>query len=194
MDRWVTYGRNLLVGKPYSVSVSPTGQWGGSDPDGKKLTDGIVGSPYAGGTSPQWACVWDEKSGQPEITVDMGQAAEVGAFRVHLTAGWPWWDALQGEVKDGVEVFTSLDGKDYESRGQFHLDVRRKDVPINHMLPDDETGQGWNFEHLLDRPVQARYVRFKLHPRRIVGVTEVQALDFIKYEPFDLRIALPDEK
>jgi hypothetical protein len=175
-------------------SVAPTGQYGGTDPDGKKLTDGIVGSPYAGGTALQWASAWDAKSDQPQITVDLGQAAEIGVFRIHLTAGWPWWDALQGEVQDEVEVFTSLDGQRYASHGLFDLDVRRKDVPINHLLPDDETGQAWNFERLLDRPVQARYVRFQLRPRRILGVTEVQALEFIKYEPFDLRIALPDEK
>jgi len=34
-------------------------------------------------------------------------------------------------------------------------------------------------------------VRFQVTPRRAVGISEVQALDFVKYEPFDLRVALP---
>ena len=41
--------------------------------------------------------------------------------------------------------------------------------------------------------VEARWVRFKLLPKRAVAVTEVQALEWLKEEPFDLRIALPDE-
>jgi len=193
-DRWVTYGTNLLAGKPYKVSVPPTGQWGGSDPAGTKLTDGIVGPPYAGGTAPQTACLWDTKCGQPEITVDMGQSATIAAVRVDLTAGWPWWDALQGEVQDAVEVLTSQDGDRYVSHGQFDFDLRRKDIPINHMLPDDETAKGFNFTKLLPAPVSARFVRFKLTPRRTVGISEVQALDFVRYEPFDLRVALPDDR
>lgn len=44
------------------------------------------------------------------------------------------------------------------------------------MLADDETARGWNFEKALDGPVRARYVRFRLTPNRIVGMTEVQAL------------------
>jgi hypothetical protein len=44
------------------------------------------------------------------------------------------------------------------------------------------------------RPVEARYVRFKVTPERALTVSEVQVLDFIRYEPFDLRIALPDER
>jgi len=193
-DRWVTYGRNVLAGKPYTVSTQPTGQWGGSDPEGKKLTDGIVGPPYAGGIAPQTACLWDEKSGQPEITVDLGQVQAIGAVRVALTAGWPWWDALRGEVKDRIEVFTSPNGRQYVSHGQFDFDLRRKDIPINHLMPDDETARGFTFTKLLPTPVPARYVRFKVTPQRILGISEVQALDFVKYEPFDLRIALPDEK
>ncbi len=35
-------------------------------------------------------------------------------------------------------------------------------------------------------------MKFRITPKRILGVTEVQALDSVKYEPFDLRITLPD--
>jgi hypothetical protein len=192
VDRWVTYGPNLLEGKPYTVSAPPTGQWGGNDPAGRKLTDGVVGPPYPGGTAPSFGAIWDEKSGEVEITVDIGQPESIGAFRIHLTAGWPWWDALRGEVRDEVEVSTSLDGKTYQSHGAFDLNLRRKDIPINHFLPDEETACAWNYERILETPVSARYVKYKLKPRRAVCVTEVQALKFIKYEPFDIRIALPE--
>ena len=42
-------------------------------------------------------------------------------------------------------------------------------------------------------PVEARYVEFKVSTPRATAITEVQALDCIKYEPFDLRIALPEK-
>jgi len=193
VDRWVTYGPNLLEGKPYTISAPPTGQWGGDDPDVAKLTDGIVGPPYAGGIAPRLGAIWGTKSGNPEITVDMGEPATIGAFRIHLTAGWPWWDALRGEVKDEVEVLTSLDGETYHNHGKFDLNLWRKDIPINHLVTDEETARAWNYEFILEVPVSARYVKYKIKPRRAVCVTEVQALKFIKYEPFDIRIALPDE-
>ena len=111
-----------------------------------------------------------------------------------LSAGWPWWDALKGEVKDKIEVLTSVDGKQYTSQGFFDLNLRWKDIPINHMLPDDETATGFLYALTSPEPVEARYVRFKITPQRILTVSEVQVLDSIQYEPFDLRIALPDEK
>lgn len=193
VDRWVTYGKNYLEGKPYTVNVPSRKAWGSGDPEGKRLTDGVVGSAFAGGPAPGWGLLWQDGD-KPEINVDMGAAQTLGAFRIHLTAGWPWSDALKWEVKDEVEVFTSEDGKDYTSRGNFDFRLREREVPINHMLPDDKCAQGWNFELILDKPVKAQFVRFKLTPKRMVVVTEVQALDFIKYEPWDLKIALPDEK
>ncbi|MFO7901720.1 MAG: hypothetical protein R6U98_03585, partial [Pirellulaceae bacterium] len=193
VDRWVTYGPNLLEGKPYTVSVPPTGQWGADDPELAKLTDGIVGPPYAGGMAPTAGAIWDTNSGEVEITVHMGQPDTIEAFRIHLTAGWPWWDALRGEVKDTVEVLTSLDGENYSSHGLFELNLWRKDIPINHFLPDEETARGWNHAKSLETPISARYVKYRLKPQRAVCVTEVQALKSIRYEPFDIRIALPED-
>ena len=40
--------------------------------------------------------------------------------------------------------------------------------------------------------MQARYVRFKIAPARILTVSEVEVLNFMRSEPFDLRVALPD--
>jgi len=111
-----------------------------------------------------------------------------------LCGPWPWWDALKGQVKDTVEVLTSVDAQEYTSRGFFALNLRRKDIPINHMLPDDETAAGFLYALEAPEPVDARYVRYRITPQRILTVSEVQVLDSIRYEPFDLRIALPDEK
>ncbi len=192
VPRWVTYGKNLACGKPYQVSVPSGSQWGAGDPEGTKLTDGIAGPPYPGGVAPRLALCWD-KGQAPEITVDLGRAERCGAFRIQLGAGWPWSDALKGQVKDKVEVLTSLDGQDYRSQGFFKLDLRWKDLPANHFWPDDEIIAAHLFELALAAPVDARYVRFKVTPERTLTVSEVEVLDFIKYEPFGLRLALPDE-
>ena len=189
--RWVTFGKNLAEGKPYTCSAASLTQWGSGDPDGKKLTDGVVGSSYTGGVCMGYGPMWDK--GPVDITVDLGQDQKMGAFRIH-TLGYPWWDAGKGQVKDKVEVLTSADDKEYASQGFFNFDLRWKDLPANYMWTDEETFCGHNFELILPKPVEARYVRYRLSPARNCEVTEVQVLDFIKYEPFDLKIALPDGK
>ena len=40
-------------------------------------------------------------------------------------------------------------------------------------------------------PVEAHYVQYKITPQRTLTVSEVQVLDSIQYEPFDLRVTLP---
>ena len=193
ISKWVTYGTNLARGKPYTVSVPSNTQWGAGDPGGTRLTDGIVGPPYPGGTAPSSALCWN-KGQHPEITVDLGAAQKCGAFRIQLGAGWPWWDALKGEFKDKVELLTSADGQSYTSLGFFNLNLRWKDLPANHIWPDDEVIAAHNFELIPPEPVQARYVRYKLTPERALTVSEVEVLDSIRYEPFDLRIALPEDR
>ena len=194
LDFWQECGRNLLKGRPYTLSVEPNGAWGASDPERKKLTDGVVGSNYAGGTAMQYAAGFDPKSGPVEIVVDMGQPERVAALGIHLTAGWPWWDALKGEVQDEVEAFLSADGQNFQSCGKFQLNLFRRDIPINHMLPDDETARAWNYWLPLDPPRSARFVKFRVVPKRILGITEVQALDRLERRPFHLRVLLPDEE
>jgi len=104
----------------------------------------------------------------------------------------PFWDALQGKVQDKIEVLTSVDGQQYASQGFFNFNLRWKDIPVNHMWPDEETLRGPNYLLIPARPVAARYVRFAMTPARFLSVSEVHVLDFVKYEPFDLRLALPD--
>ena len=191
--RWVSYGSNLAEGKSYKVSVPSKTSWEAGDPQGTKLTDGLMGPPYAGGIGPRHALCWD-KGDDPVIDVDMGQVQRCGAFRIHLSAGWPWWDAMKGQVKDKVEVLTSLDGKTFASQGFYALNLRWKDIPANHMMPDDETATGFTYDLVLSEPVESRHVRFKVTTERTVTVSEVQVLDWIRYKPFDLRITLPDER
>ncbi|HOY60199.1 MAG TPA: hypothetical protein PK640_18925, partial [Verrucomicrobiota bacterium] len=192
VPRWVTYGRNLARGKPYTISVPSTTQWGAGDPDGRRLTDGVAGPPYPGGTAPSFAACWNQGQ-NPEITADLGRLEPCGAFRIQVGAGWPWWDALKGEIKDQVNVLTSVDGQTYQSRGRFNFDFRWRDFAANHFWPDDETLCAHLFELILPKPVEARYVRFAITPARTVTVSEVEVLEFIRYEPFDLRLAMPDE-
>lgn len=192
IPRWGTYGRNLALGKPYSVSVPSISQWGAGDPDGRKLTDGIAGPPYPGGIAPTFALCWNQGQ-DPEITVDLGQSETCGAFRIQVGAGWPWWDALKGEIKDQVEVLTSLDGVSYQSCGFVDFNLRWKDLPVNHFWPDDETLCAHLFELILPTPIRARQIRFRIKPARILTVSEVEVLDFIRYEPYHLRLAMPDE-
>jgi hypothetical protein len=180
VPRWVTYGTNLARARPYTLSVPSTAQWGSGDPDGKKLTDGVAGPPYPGGTAPTFAACWN-KGQRPEITVDLGRAELCGAFRIQVGAGWPWWDALKGEVKDQVEVLTSRDGQDFRSQGFFNLNLRWKDFPANHFWPDDETLCAHLFELIPPSPIEARFVRFKITPERTLTVSEVEVLDFIQY-------------
>jgi hypothetical protein len=192
VPQWISYGRNLAEGQRYKVSVPSKTHWGAGDPQGTKLTDGIMGPPYAGGIGPRYALCWD-KGNNPVIEVDLGEAHRCGAFRIHLSAGWPWWDAMKGQVKDKVEVLTSLDGKTFTSQGFFALNLRWKDIPINHMMPDDETAAGFTYDLAPKEPVEARYVRFKVTAERTLTISEVQVLDRIRYTPFDMHIALPDE-
>jgi hypothetical protein len=192
IGRWVRYGRNLAEGKSYTVSAPSGQQWGAGDPNGTKLTNGVVGPNYAGGIGPRFGLCWD-KGTNPVVTLDLGTVQRCGAFRIHLSAGWPWWDALKGQVKDTVEVLTSVDAQQYTSRGFFDLNLRHKDIPINHVLPDDETATGFLYALTPPEPIEARYVRYRITPQRTLTVSEVQVLDSIQYQPFDLRIALPDE-
>ena len=190
VPRWVTYGKNLALGKPYTVSIPSGDNWGAGDPEGKKLTDGVVGPPYAGGIAFSYGLCWTQGK-TPEITVDLGSPQRCGAFRIQLS-GYPWWDSLRGEVKDDVEVLTSTDGKGFASQGLLAPNLRWKDVPANHMAPDEETMTGPLLDLVPPRPVEARYVRYKITARRFAMTSEVEVLDRVDSRPFDLRIALPE--
>jgi hypothetical protein len=193
IGNWVTYGKNFAQGKSYTLSVAPSeNKWDAGDPENKKLTDGRVGSSYSGGTSYKEGPLWD-KGKAPEITVDLGESVKAGAFRVHIH-GYPGQDAVKGEVKDEVEVLVSSDGKDFKPAGKFDFKLRWKDIPVNYMWTDEEKFVAHNHTLKLDQPIDARYVKFACKSSRFMVISEVQVLDGVKSEPFDLKVALPAEQ
>ncbi len=191
--QWVTFGRNLAVGKKYTCDpVSSVTNWDSGDPEGTKLTDGVVGPPYAGGTSYSSGAIW--KNGETvTIDVDLEKEEECASFGLNMH-GFPTWDALKGEVKDTVEVFVSPDGKQYRSLGMLRTDMRWRDIPINRMVVDDEHMKAVTHRLIPEKPVIARYVRFKAVSKRFMDITEIEVLDSLNYKPFDIGIAMPDEK
>jgi hypothetical protein len=193
VGKWATYGKNLAEGKPYTLSVPPSdNRWGAGDPGLKKLTDGVVGGPYSGGASYSFGALWN-KDLQPDITVDLGQPQKCSAFRIHIN-GYPHADAIKGQVRDKIEVLTSSDGNEFTSRGECDFNLRGRDVPVNQMWSDERKFAAHNHTLVLPQPAEARYVRFKLTPARMLAITEVQALESIAMTPFDLKLALPNMK
>jgi len=189
---WQTLGKNLALGKKYTLSHASKTTWDAGDPDGTKLTDGIVGPTYAGGTSYRYGAIWDPKT-NPTITLDLGEKRSCASFGLNFH-GYAWHDALKGEVKDKVEVQVSDDGQNFTSIGQLKTDIKRKDIPVNFMLPDDETLTGHTFRLIPEKPISTRYVRYNITSDRNFCATELEVLDSIDLKPFDLRIALPDDK
>lgn len=195
--RWHMYDNSLsalytLCDGKTLAGVADIGKAGAcATSGGKKLTDGVIGPAYPGGTAPASALCWN-KGQKPQITVDLGEARTCGAFRIQVGAGWPWWDSLKGKVKDKVEVLTSTDGETYQSHGFVNLNLRWKDLPANHMWPDEEVIAAHNFELIPPTPVTARYARYNITPERTLTVSEIEVLESIRYEPFDLRVTLPD--
>ena len=190
VGNWATYGNNLALGKPYTVSVPSGTGYGAGDPNGKKLTDGRVGSPYIGGINYRDDLSWTKKD-TPEIVVDLGEPKKCAAFRIHMQA-YPEWDTLKGQNKDKVEVFVSNDGKEFKSVGEFKMNLRWKELPVNFMWPDSEVIAAHNYFLPMASPVETRYVKYKLSSSRSMNCSEVQVLESFKFEPYDLRIALPD--
>lgn len=191
IGKWVTYGNNLAAGKRYTLSVPSSTNWGAGDPDGKKLTDGVAGPPYSGGTSYRYGAIWTGNQ-NPVITLDLGAMEECASFGLNIH-GYPGWDALKGEIKDTIEVLVSPDGAGYSSLGFLKTDIRWAELPANHMWTDEETLCGLTARLIPEKPVKTRYVQFKVTNKRFLDVTEIEVLDATKYEPFDLKIALPED-
>ena len=153
------------------------------------LTDGVVGSPVTGSFSYWLGQCW-ASGANVDLRVDLLQSRTTGAFRAHVF-GYPGWDALEGRGPGPHR------GADIARRHRLHQPRRaadslwKKDIPINYMLQDDERATAWNFELTLPSAVSARYVLYRITPQRTVCVSELQALDRITYEPFDIRIAPP---
>jgi hypothetical protein len=61
------------------------------------------------------------------------------------------------------------------------------------MWPDDESITSATFRFVPGLPVTARYVKYQVTNKRIFDCAGLEVLDSIKSEPFDLRLAFPDE-
>lgn len=189
IGEWEQRGRNLAVDKPYTLSHDPSGQWGGDDPDRRKLTDGVVGPAHSGGVSYQTGAVWSPNT-NPVITVDLEEPTEAVSFGLNFH-GYPGHDPLKGEVNEEIEVLVSEDGETFRSLGYLDTRVRWIELPVNFMWPDDEHLRGHTYRLIPDDPVTARYVQYRIRSGRHLCVTEVELLDRLTREPYDLRLALP---
>jgi hypothetical protein len=133
-----------------------------------------------------------QPNANPVITLDLGTNSTCASFGMNLH-GYPWWDALKGQVRDQVEVLTSLDGKEYRSQGFLKLNLWWKEIPVNYMWTDEETMTSGTFRLVPDRPITARFVQYRVSNKRIFDCAGLEVLDSIQNAPYDLRIALPDE-
>lgn len=79
--------------------------------------------------------MWN-KGDQPVVTVDLSRAATCAPFRIQAGA-YPWWDAMQGVVRDAVEVQTSTDGRDFTSQGHFDRSDISQYNPPRPMQPNE---------------------------------------------------------
>ena len=184
--RWVTMGKNLAVGKKYDSDIPSVAEYGANpDKDKTILTDGIVGTNFMW----MWGAgtMWRKPV---EITLDLGEKATFGPVGLHFTE---MGELLRNNLaaKNKIEILLSDDGKEYRSAGFVDMTIRLKDVPANYMLPDDEQFGGWSFYLTPEKPLTARYVRYKVQHPDFFCPTELLVREFIKYEPFDLKIALP---
>jgi hypothetical protein len=136
--------------------------------------------------------IWSANK-NPVITLDLGAPTECASFGMNFH-GYPWPDALRGQIKDKVEVLVSDDGSTFTSIGFLQTDLWRKDIPVNFMLPDIEQLTGGTFRLIPEKPIKTRHVQYRITNKRAFDVTELEVLDHISSKPFDLRIALPDEK
>jgi len=183
-------GANLAKERAYTVSRAPSGFQGSMPATNTTiLTDGVVGAPATGGNAYWWGQCWTSGA-EVALQVDLGQVQSVGAVRAHLF-GYPFWDALKGQVQDRVEILTSPDGITFTSQGLLNTSLWKKDIPINHMLQDDEKATAWNFGLIFPAAVNARYVKYRVTPKRSLCISELQVLDRIETAPFDIRIAPP---
>jgi hypothetical protein len=189
---WQTLGKNVAVGKPYKLSHPSLTTWDAGDPDGRKLTDGVIGPSEAGGISYRYGAIWNPKT-NPTITLDLGEKKSCASFGLNFH-GYPGWDVLTEKGSERIEVQISDDGEKFNAIGDLPTHFRRKDMPVNFMLPDDERLSGYTHRLIPPKPASARYVRYLIFSDRHFCATEIEVLDSIELKPFDMRIALPAEK
>jgi hypothetical protein len=190
---WVTYGKDIALGKKYTLGKPSVECWAGcNDKDLTRLTDGYIGNPTGGGSYWSKSAGWDDRTPEVSIDLDLGQESPCAAIGLSSCGD----DALAGRLASNqtVEVLVSSDGKDFKSIGMINFSLRYKNIPYNYMLQDEETLPGGAFYVPLRESVSARYIRYKVKFKGgMFFTTELLVHDSITVKPFDVRIALPGE-
>ncbi len=182
------WGNNLALGKTYTFSVPSGDNWEGGDPEMTKLTDESVASTYGGGTTYREGPIWTPGR-NPVITLDLKEAQELAAVRMHIT-GYPY--DLYAGPSCNVEVLTSLDGEAFVSQGTMTTRMRHKDVDGNFVMPEHGSFQSWVFPLIFEEPAEARYVRYAVtNPEMFFNTSEIMAYDSVRVVDWQEPLAMP---
>lgn len=157
---------NIALKKSYQfVTLEPKDYY--TDPDNTKLTDGKK--------SFDWSCLvgWDGARLPIDIDLDLGEVR----FDVISASAYALMSAgASVGLPEQIDVFISLDGKDYRYLGQG--------IKFPSKITDNKM-----FEYKIEfEPLPLRYVRFRITPNPNVGwcmlsEVEVKKTDTICYNP-----------
>ncbi|MGQ9661865.1 MAG: hypothetical protein ACUVWX_05930 [Kiritimatiellia bacterium] len=209
----VFYGRNLSTGCPYEVNRPPHPAF--PDKEGKLLTDGFIG------VASYWALsgidlrdpqkrnqkrvgelvVW-APGDEVVITVDLGQVHTMGGAKI--CAIQPNEEILFPEV---MIVEVSADGLSFVRAGEAHWEecffppVEQEhwegfDSPLYDHLPAGGIID-YRFPVVFEKPLQGRYIRFRLKPSQVkgrpagIGLWGVEVFDRVERRAWDDRLQLP---
>jgi hypothetical protein len=185
------WGKDLALGKKYSFSVPSGNNWGGGDPDMTRLTDESVASTYGMGTTYKEGPIWTPGQ-NPVIALDLEKPEKVAAVRIHVT-GYPC-DFYKGPFSD-VEILTSTDGKSFASQGTIKTQMTYKDVDGDFLMPENGRFESWVFPLIFEKPVEARYIQYKVaNPRMHFDTSEIMAYDSVKIDEWKEPLAMPLDK
>jgi hypothetical protein len=132
---WLTYGKDIALGKKYTFSTPCTDNWMGcNDKDHTRLTDGYIGNPTGGGSYWSKSAGWDEKTPDVSIDLDLGQETHCAAIGLSSCGD----NALSGGIarRQSVEVLVSSAGKEFKSIGMVDFRSRYKNIPYNVSVRD----------------------------------------------------------
>ncbi len=178
-----SWGSNLAKGKSYTLE----GKQSDKNPDsGGDLTDGVIAPPeeYVSVKYMPTNVIF-EKDHSPVATIDLGAAQAVGAVRVH--AGQEGGFHLT--YPETIAVETSTDGKTFTRTGTAGFN-QVFDPPADFVGWEQEEATNYDalpaggrlayaYRILLEKPVQARFVRVTCAARKGWGVmlSEIQVFD-----------------
>ena len=181
VGRWVTYGKDLALGKRYTFSTPCADNWMScNDKDHTRLTDGYIGNPTGGGSYWSKSAGWDDKTPDVSIDLDLGQETHCAAIGLSSCGD----NALSGGMvrRQSVEVLVSGDGKEFKSIGMVDFRSRYKDIPYNNMLGDEEDMGGGAFYVPLPNPVNTRYIRYHAKFKGDFLTTELLVHDSVDHQ------------